>query len=74
MHLRDAIKTKLSKKIFLLHDNAGAHKTALIQKLLTDFQWDIFPHAVRPCAIYFILYYFQKLDATFYGFGISKLM
>ncbi len=30
----------------LLHNNALTHKTALIQKLLWDFQWNIFPQAV----------------------------
>ncbi len=38
---RDAMKTKwpekLSKKILLLHDNASAHKAALIQKLFAVF-------------------------------------
>ncbi len=37
---------KLSKKIYLLHDNAPAHKATLIQKLIADFWWDIFSRVV----------------------------
>lgn len=35
---------ELRKEIVLLHDNAPAHSSDLIQSLLRDFAWDVFPH------------------------------
>lgn len=33
-----------SEKVFLIHDNARPHSSAVTQKLLTDFKWKIFGH------------------------------
>lgn len=48
IRLKMAIKSKrpglLSRKVVLLHDNARPHSALLNQKLLADFQWEIFPH------------------------------
>ena len=48
-HLRNAIKLKrpglLSWKVCLLHDNAQPHTARLIQFLLEDFKWIVFPHS-----------------------------
>ncbi len=48
MRLRTAIKNKrpgkLSKKIFLIHDNARPHTANIVQTLLADFKWEVFAH------------------------------
>ncbi len=50
MRLREAIKKKrpgkLSRNVFLIHDNATPHTAGFITSLLADFQWDVFQHPV----------------------------
>ncbi len=63
MHLREAIKKKrpgkLSRNVFLIHDNPTPHMAGLITSLLTDFWWDILQHPAyfrtsrRPITICF---------------------
>ncbi len=48
MGLREAIKKKrpgkLSRNVFLIHNNATPHTAGLIVSLLADFRWDVFQH------------------------------
>ncbi len=48
MRLREAIKKKcprkLSRNVFLIHDNVTPHMAGLITSLLADFWWDVFQH------------------------------
>lgn len=46
--LQKAIKNKrpglLSRKVFLIHDNARPHSARLTQEKLASFKWDVFEH------------------------------
>jgi len=44
MAINEKRPKKLSDGIAYLHDNAPAHGSRMIQYLLKDFKWDVFPH------------------------------
>jgi hypothetical protein len=53
---------KLSKGIFFLQDNSAPHKAAIMQKILTDFNFEVLKHpALTPSGYYL----FHKLKKHF---------
>lgn len=65
--LRSVIKRKrpglLTRKVFLIHDNARPHAARLTQELLQKFRWKVFnhPHPLIPLTRHQVIFTFSPI-------------